>query len=157
MASTRKTANTKSKLQPQRPTAKKPQAAESQDIESLRRELAEAGDQQAATSEVLRLIAHSPTELDTLLNAIAESAARVCGAEDASVRLVDGDVLRLLAHVGPIPSTVIDLPIAEEPLNQHVLRSGETVHIQDILAEKDPMSAPTRARLQTLFFLEFRC
>jgi GAF domain-containing protein/anti-sigma regulatory factor (Ser/Thr protein kinase) len=85
-----------------------------------------------------------------VLDAIVASAARVCSAEDASVRLVDGEVLRLMAHVGPIPITIAALPIADEPLNQRVLRSGETVHIHDILAEENPLFAPTRARVRTV-------
>src|SRR5262249_52020320 len=60
------------------------------------------------------------------------------------------NVLRLMAHVGPIQTTTVALPIAEEPLNQHILKSGETVHIHDILAEGDPMFAPTRARVQSV-------
>ncbi len=66
------------------------------------------------------------------------------------MRLVDGNMLRLMAHVGPIPITIVALPIADEPLNRHVLTSGETVHIHDILAEEDPMFAPTRARVQPI-------
>jgi hypothetical protein len=37
-----------------------------------------------------------------------------------------------MAHVGPIRSTTVALRIADEPLNQHVLSSGETVHIEAI-------------------------
>jgi GAF domain-containing protein len=116
--------------------------------ESLKRELAEALEQQTATSEILRLIARAPGgDLQSVLDAIVQSTARVCSAEDASVRLVDGEVLRLMAHFGPIPNTTVALPIADEPLNQHVLKSGETVHIHDILAEEDPLFTPTRARV----------
>jgi GAF domain-containing protein len=121
-------------------------------IENVRlfNELKEALEQQTATSEILGVIASSPTDLQPVLNAIVESTARICSAEDASVRLVDGDVLRLMAHVGPISSTTVALPIADEPLNQHVLTSGETVHIDDILAEENPTFAPTRARVQSV-------
>jgi hypothetical protein len=80
-----------------------------------------------------------------VLDAIVE---RLCSAEDAAVRLVDGDVLRLMAHFGPVPSTIAALPIDNEPLLQHLLTSRETVHIHDILAEEDPMFAPTRIRFE---------
>ncbi len=121
-------------------------------IENVRlfQELTESLEQQTATSEILRVIASSPTDIQPVLDAIVESTARVCSAEDASVRLIDGDVLRLMAHVGPIPSTIVALPIADEPLIQRVLTSGETMHIHDILAEEDPMFAPTRARFQPI-------
>src|SRR5262245_14418067 len=117
-------------------------------IAAQAQEIREGAEQQAATSDILRMIARSPGDLQSVLNAIVESTARVCNAEDASVRLVDGDVLRLMAHVGPIRSTTVALRIADEPLNQHVLSSGETVHIEDILAQKDPIFAPTRDRLR---------
>jgi len=146
MATTTKKAAQKAKPAARQRPKKKSQPSSS--IESLRRDLADALEQQNAVSEILRMIARAPGDLQSVLNAIVESTARVCNAEDASVRLVDGDVLRLMAHVGPIRSTTVALRIADEPLNQHVLSSGETVHIEDILAQKDPIFAPTRDRLR---------
>src|SRR5262245_2107080 len=71
--------------------------------EALERE-AEARDQQTATSEILRVISSSPTDVQPVFNAIANSAARLCEAFDASVLRVDGDDLRLVAHHGPMPA-----------------------------------------------------
>ena len=88
--------------------------------------------------------------MQPVLDAIVEGISRVCGAEDASVRLVDDDVLRLMAHFGPIPSTAPALPIADDPLHQYALTAGQTVHVHDILAENEPMFAPARARLQAV-------
>ncbi|MEO6164868.1 MAG: hypothetical protein ABIP88_12110, partial [Candidatus Binatia bacterium] len=48
-------------------------------LESRERELAEATEQQAATSEILGVIATSPTDIQPVLNVIAENAARICG------------------------------------------------------------------------------
>jgi two-component system, NtrC family, sensor kinase len=150
MASTPKKGSRKTKAKPRGPAVKKSQPKESQNIQSLQRALDESLAREAAASEILGMIASSPTDLQPVLDAIVTSAARVCSAEDAAVRLVDGDVLRLMAHVGPIPSTIVALPIADERLQQHVLTSGEIVHIHDILAEDDPMFAPTRTRLQPI-------
>ena len=150
MAFHTKKGSRKTKAKPRHPVVKKSQPKQAQNIQSLQARSRRALEQQAATSDILRMIASSPTDLQSVLDAIVASAARVCSAEDASVRLVDGEVLRLMAHVGPIPITIVALPIAGEPLNQHVLRSGETVHIHDILAEEGPMFAPTRARVQTV-------
>src|SRR4030095_2197896 len=58
------------------------------------RELGEARDQQTATSEILRVIASSPTTLQQVLDAIAANAARVCGAYDATLLLREGDAVR---------------------------------------------------------------
>src|SRR5207244_2635972 len=75
-------------------------------IENVRlfQELKESLEQQTATSEILGVIASSPTDLQPVLDAVAENAVRVCGAEDASIRLVEGNLLRLFAHRGSIPS-----------------------------------------------------
>ena len=80
-------------------------------IENVRlfNELKESLEQQTATSEILGVIASSPTDLQPVLDMVAENAVRVCGAEDASIRLVEGDVLRLVATTGPsLPALLND-------------------------------------------------
>ena len=54
----------------------------------------ESLEQQTATSEILRVIASSPTDLQPVMEAIAENAARVCGATDASIFRLEGEHLR---------------------------------------------------------------
>src|SRR6185436_14041505 len=73
-------------------------------IENVRlfNELKESLEQQTATSEILGVIASSPTDIQPVLDVVAESAARVCGANDAVIRLVEGDMLRTVAHHGSI-------------------------------------------------------
>ncbi|HSE90445.1 MAG TPA: GAF domain-containing protein, partial [Candidatus Binatia bacterium] len=150
MASTPKKGSRKTKAKPRPPVVKKSSLKQTQSIKSLQRALDESLAREAAASDILRMIASSPVDLQPVLDAIVDNTARLCGAEDAAVRLVDGDVLRLMAHVGPIPSTIVALPIADEPLQQHVMKSGETVHVHDILAEEEPMFASTRKRLQPI-------
>ena len=65
------------------------------EVETRNRELAEALEHQTATSDVLRIISSSPTELRRVLDAICERAAQVSGASDAFIRLIEADQLVL--------------------------------------------------------------
>jgi len=74
-------------------------------IENVRlfNETREALEQQTATSEILRVISSSPTDIQPVLEAVAVSAARVCGATDAVILRVEGQETRRVAHSGAIP------------------------------------------------------
>src|SRR5262249_32481765 len=64
-----------------------------EELQSRNHELTEALEQQTATGTILRAIAASPTDVQPVLNTVAESAARLCEAFDAIVLLKVGDVL----------------------------------------------------------------
>ena len=66
-------------------------------------ELREALEHQTATSEVLGIISRSPTDVQPVLDAIVESAARVCGIDDVVLRLREGNRMISRAHFGSVP------------------------------------------------------
>ena len=73
------------------------------EIQERNAELREALEHQTATSEVLGIISRSPTDVQPVLDAIVESAARVCGIDDVVLRLHEGNIMVPRAHFGPMP------------------------------------------------------
>ena len=73
------------------------------ELQERNRDLTEALEQQTATSEILRVISSSPTDIQPVMNAVAESAARLCDSIDAQIYRVDGDIMRRVASHGSVP------------------------------------------------------
>ena len=113
-------------------------------IENVRlfHELKESLEQQTATSEILGVIASSPTDIQPVLDAVAENAARLCDAYDALIRLVEGDKLRLVAHYGPC---------AELRSTSHRLTRGSVVGRAIIDRADDSYSRSCMAVAETEF------
>ncbi len=112
------------------------------ELEARNAALTEALEQQTATSQILRAIAGSPTDLQPVLDAVAENAARVCGAFDAVLVLADGDTGRIAAHCGPIASTLgREFPLSRGSVMGRAIIDRQTVHAHD-LAEADEAEFP---------------
>ena len=107
------------------------------------RELAEALEQQAATTEVLRVIASSPDDLQPVFETMLAHATRICGAKFGLLVRSEGDAFRVVAlHGAP-------RALAEERRRNPILRPGprtalgraaatrRTVQIGDVQAEPD--------------------
>jgi two-component system NtrC family sensor kinase len=66
------------------------------ELQARTRELSESLQQQTATSGVLEVISRSAFDLQTVFNAVAESAVRLCGADRAFIFRFDGELLRMV-------------------------------------------------------------
>src|SRR5215813_11145217 len=82
----------KPKVEAKLPVTAKSRKNEGSRVRDLETRLAEALEQQTATAEIL-----------PVLDAVAQSAMRLCAAYDAVIFQLESNVLRVVAHHGPIP------------------------------------------------------
>src|SRR6185369_4623761 len=100
------------------------------ELQTRNADLTEALEQQTATAEILRVISRSPTDVQPVFNAVAESAARLCDSLDAAVFRRDGDLTHLVSHHGPIPPPAT-VPVIRGTINGRTILDGRTVHVAD--------------------------
>jgi GAF domain-containing protein len=116
------------------------------ELQERNAELREALEHQTATSEVLGIISRSPTDVQPVLDAIVESAAKVCGIDDVVLRLREGDAMVARAHIGPVPVSAGRMAInIDEPQHRWIREHG-TLHIPDVRDQSDsPLDPPMLA------------
>ncbi len=91
---------------------------------------------QTGSSNVLRVIASSPTDVEPVLKAIVESAQELCEANDAVALLRDAEDLRFSAHSGPIAITLDKWPISRNWTAGRAFVDQKPVHVHDMLSEE---------------------
>jgi signal transduction histidine kinase/putative methionine-R-sulfoxide reductase with GAF domain len=109
-------------------------------IENVRlfNETKEALEQQTAVAEILRVISSSPSDVQPVLDAIADRAARLCDASAASMYLLEGNALRHLASRGPSPDPVNHvetLPLDRNSVSGRAFLERRAIQVDDMLAE----------------------
>jgi GAF domain-containing protein len=115
----------------------------------LFQELKESLEQQTATSEILGVIASSPTDIQPVLNAVAANAARLCEATDAQIRLIEGDGHRLVASFGTLPAPEFRPASPENPFSRAIF-TRQTIHVHDLQERSvQPPASGTRTLLST--------
>src|SRR5262249_6278638 len=111
--------------------------------QASKRELQESLEYQTATSAVLNVISRSPTNTQPVFDAIAKSAAELCGTVYSNITVYDGE---LLHYAGPfnLPAEVRNQFHGLYPrrpdgaqISGRAIIQRETIHVYDVLQDPD--------------------
>jgi two-component system NtrC family sensor kinase len=117
-----------------------------QELQVRNRDLTEALEQQTATSEILGVIASSPTDVQPVLKAVAATAARLCDARDVVIDRVEGDVLEHVAVYGPMPIARSQRPLTRGTPAGRAMIDRQTIHVHDLTAELETEFPESKTR-----------
>jgi two-component system, NtrC family, sensor kinase len=119
------------------------------ELEERNRDLSTALDQQTATSEVLRVLSRSPTDIQPVFQAIVESAVRLCHGSTGSIVTAEDEHAHLRADFSFRPETRdavrarFPFPLNRDTLVGRAILDGEILQVADF---EIPGAAPEGAR-----------
>jgi len=136
--------------------ARRRRTAGSAQSQRLRIELAEALEQQTATSEILQVISRSPTEVQPVFETIVRNAVRLCGGVHGGVYRFDGQLVHSVAHDGYTPEELESWrktwprPVTAASAACQAIRTKRLVRIADIetAPELSDLSPEARANVR---------
>ena len=126
----------KAKVEPSSTVTRKSRKVDGSTGLQLKQRLAEALEQHEAVSEILQVISASPGDVQPVLDAVAERAARLCKAPLARVLLVDGDALRAMAEYsldGTSQARTVPLPFKRTSIVGRAVLDRATIHHEDVV------------------------
>ena len=116
---------------------KQPVAARTSGDASLKQQLAEARAQRAATAEILKVIARSPSDVQPVFDCIVRNASKLCKAPMAMVILLDGAMLHLASssldakRMTPF-NKLWPMPIERAGVQGVVVRERTLANVRDV-------------------------
>jgi PAS domain S-box-containing protein len=112
------------------------------EVQARNRGLTQALEQQTASSEILRAISRSQTDIQPVFDTIAENAVRLCEAERAFIFRFDGEFLRAVAYynVGPEIREFVDrnpIALGRYSVSGRAALARRTVQVSDVQADPE--------------------
>jgi GAF domain-containing protein/CheY-like chemotaxis protein len=113
------------------------------ELQARTRDLEESLEYQTATSEVLNVISRSTSDLQPVLDTVVETAARLCGADSASITMREGEVYRYVSRTQNAEDELWKIlrqrriVPGRDTITGRVALEGRVVHIADMLADPD--------------------
>ena len=115
------------------------------ELQARTRDLEESLEYQTATSDVLNVISRSTADVQPVLDTIAETAARLCGNDTASIWMREGEVYR---HVASTQAVAAEpeywaalrqrrIVPGRDSIVGRVALEGRVVHVEDLAAIPD--------------------
>jgi GAF domain-containing protein len=113
------------------------------ELETRNRDLTEALEQQTATSEILRVISSSPTDVQPVFDTIAARAKRLCDARECAVFRFDGELIHLVAQADTSAAwaralqSAFPRPPGRGSITARAIQTRSLVHIPDVLVDPE--------------------
>jgi signal transduction histidine kinase/putative methionine-R-sulfoxide reductase with GAF domain len=113
-----------------------------EEVQSRTRDLTESLQQQTATADVLKVISRSAFDLQTVLDTLVESAARLCDADRACVFQKSGELFHWVSNYGFSDeliayATTHPFAAGTGSTTSRVAFEGKAIHNPDVLADPD--------------------
>ena len=118
------------------------------ELETRNSDLTTVRDQQTATSEILRVISSSPTDVQPVFDAIAVSARRLCDGTHSAVLTYDGSLIHLSALDGVDPQSAdsmrraFPMPPGRASSGTRAILYREVVQVPDVFADAEYVLSP---------------